>query len=238
MKRALSSYGVNIIMLLMLTGCGRIIDWGKSNFYQGEQLDINIKEVTPFIRSVTIYDQLETKAMFDALWLSDEVRTAYAKLHTLRQGKDDELQKAFLRRQLEENIHYISFYVLSLHDIKLGDKESCWSLFLQIDGVDYLPLEIKQLDLPYEYQIFFGKQWNRFKAPYLVRFRAKNDDDTPLITEQTKRIIMHVRSAYKEHAFIWQLQEDELIKVKPIIKKKKKKKYVAKERVPRKRIRK
>ncbi len=239
MKRTVSLYVVGMIMLFGLPGCGRIIDWGKSNFYQGEQIDMSLNEVAPFMRSITIYDQLETRAMFDVLWLSDEVRTAYAKLHILRQGKDDDRQMAFLRRQLEENLHYISFYVLSLHETKLGDKESHWSLFLQIDGVDYLPIEIKEIDLPYEYQVFFGKKWNRFKVPYLVRFRAKGTDDAPLVTEQTKRIVMYVRSAHKEHAFIWQIQQDEQDEpavYKPI--KKKKKKRVVKEFVPRKRIRK
>ena len=107
MKRTTYFPMVSIAALLLLSGCGRIIDWGKTNFYQGEEMPSFSQEVKPFLRSVTIYDQLETKAWFDLLWLSDEVRTAYAKLHVERMGQSEEKYQAVLRRQLEENSHYI-----------------------------------------------------------------------------------------------------------------------------------
>ncbi len=207
MKRMIHVY-VAVVMLVMLPGCGRLIDWGKSNFYQGEQVDNYRCDIKPYIRSVTIYDQFTTRAMFDALWLSDEVRLAYVDLHVSRQGKDEDRKNALLRRQLEENNHYLSFYVLSLHDVKLGDPESEWSLFLRVNEEFYQPMEIKEIELPYEYQIFFGKVWNRFKVPYLVRFSANDADDVPLITAQTETIELHMRSANKENAFVWQLHGD------------------------------
>src|SRR5690242_4861829 len=106
---------VPFILLAALPGCGRIIDWGSTLFYQGDQLTDLSKRVAPFIRSITIHDQLETKAAFDILWLNDPVRTVYSELHILRQGKNDQKLQAVLRRQLEENNLYISFYVLSIH---------------------------------------------------------------------------------------------------------------------------
>ena len=187
MKRMIHVYAA-AVMLLLLPGCGRFIDWGKSNFYQGEQVDNYRCDIKPYIRSVTIYDQFTTRAMFDALWLSDEVRLSYVDLHVSRQGKDEERKNSLLRRQLEENNHYLSFYVLSLHEEKLGDPDSEWSMFLRVNDEFYQPMEIKEIELPYEYQIFFGKLWNRFKVPYLVRFSANDADDVPLITSQTEAI--------------------------------------------------
>ncbi len=228
-----------IILFALLPGCGRIIDWGKTNFYQGKELTNFASEVKPYIRSITIYDQLETKAIFDALWLNDMVRTAYANLHTIRQGKNEEKLQTFLRRQLEENNHYVTFYILSTHEVKLGVPEAQWSLFLLIDGREHYPFEIKEVELPYEYQIFFGDRWNRFKVPYLVRFKAITDEE-PLLAEETNQIELIVRSAQKEHVFVWTLSnEPEVVElpVGPIKTKKKikaKKIKVVQERRPRK----
>ncbi len=226
MKRMIAVYSVSIVLIFALSGCGRLIDWGKENFYQGEQLDNYSCDVKPYIRSVTIYDQFTTRATFDALWLSDEVRQAYVQLHVLRQGKDEDRANAILRRQLEENNHYISFYVFSLHEVKLGDAESQWSLFLKVNDEYYQPIEIKEIELPYEYQIFFGKEWNRFKVPYLVRFNANDSDDMPLISHDTQNIALYFRSANKENAFVWKIysSEPELeIKTCKVDKKKKRK---------------
>ncbi len=236
MKRIVSPLLVSFFLLSWLPSCGRLIDWGKETFYQGEDITSYANRVTPFIRSITIYDQLETKAMFNVLWLNDEVRSAYADLHILRQAKSEEKLQAFLRRQLEENNHYFSFYVLSTHDVKLGVSESHWAFFLRLDGREYHPFEIKEIELPYEYQIFFGNKWNRFKVPYLIRFRAEDVEGNQILTDDTNRVNLIARSAQKEHDFIWQLIEEPEQKV--VVKKKRKKVRAPKERVPRKRIRK
>lgn len=196
------------LLMLVLPGCGRFIDWGKANFYQGNKVADPSCNVKPYIRSVTIYDQFTTKATFNVLWLSDEVRETYARFHTTRQGGNDEKLESLLYRQLEENEHYVSFYVLSLYEIKLGEPESSWSFFMKLNDVYYQPLEIKRVELPYEYQIFMGTTWNRFKVPYLVRFANRDVDGLPLITEQTEDISLYVRSAFKEHVLIWNVHED------------------------------
>ncbi len=230
-----------IFLAALLPGCGRIIDWGKTNFYQGKELIHFKDEVKPSLRSITIYDQLDTKAIFDVLWLNDAVRTAYANLHILRQGKNEEKLQTFLRRQLEENNHYVTFYFLSTHEVKLGIPESQWSLFLLIDGREYYPFEIKEVELPYEYQLFFGNRWNRFKVPYIVRFKAITDDD-PLLQEETNYMELIARSGQKEHVFVWKVSNEPLLREserkQPIMKKEKrikiKKEKIVQERKPRK----
>ncbi len=194
-----------IIMVCVLPGCGRIIDWGKSNFYQGDNVAFSHEPIKKFIKSVTIYDQLQTLAHFDALWLSDAVRTTYSHMHVGRMGKDSEKYKAFLRRQLEENNHFISFYILTTHDIKLGAPESHWSLFLNINGVDYAPFELKEIELPYEYQQIFGSLWNRFKVPYILKFRLTDENEQSILDGDVKKLALYARCLQKEHIFTWDL---------------------------------
>lgn len=198
--------------ILILPGCGRIVDWAKESFYQGQ--DLNDYKTAPreFLRSITVYDQFETVGMFDALWLSDPVRTAYAQLYSCRQGKSSEHEKAFLRRQLEENKHYIVFYVLSLYSKPLDAEDALWSLFLDVDGSRYVPTEIKAVELAPEYKFFFGKRFSKFKVPYLIRFNVCDIENKPIITEGTQIVRLIFRSVEKEAELLW-----DLAKLPPII---------------------
>lgn len=196
-----------VMVLLLLPSCGRMIDWGTKTFDQAPSLDSSVTVAQKYIRSVTSYDQLATRARFDALWLSDDVRTNYASLYALKFGKTEEQKKIFLRRQLEENNHFISFYILSLHEYPLGDPHSDWTLFLTIDDRHYAPIEIKTVELTPEYIYIFGKKNNRFKVPYSVRFDAKDINDQYLITPETKKITLHCRSLQTEVTFVWDVAQ-------------------------------
>ena len=191
--------------LLLLPGCGKIVDWAERTFDQSSSLDSPIKQAQKHIRSVTKYDQLTTSARFDVLWLSDSVRANYADLYALKFGKTEEQKKIFLRRQLEENHHFISFYVLSLYDWPLGDPSSDWTLFLEIDGKHYAPIEIRAVELAPEYMYIFGKKYNRFKVPYSVKFDAKDINDQSLITPQTNKITLYCRSLSSDVTFVWDI---------------------------------
>jgi hypothetical protein len=197
-----------LILFLLLPGCGRIIDWGTRTFEQAPSLQTSIERAQRYIRSVTLYDQLTTRARYDALWLSDDVRINYANLYALKFGKTEEQRKAFLRRQLEENNHFINFYVLSTYDHPLGDTNSEWTLFLEIDGKNYAPIEVKAVELSPEYIHIFGKKYNRFKVPYSVKFDAKDINDQPLITQETEKVILYGRSLHSEVVFVWELMND------------------------------
>ena len=195
-----------MIVLLLLPSCGRMIDWGTKTFVQAPSLQASISAAQKYIRSVTSYDQLTTRARFDVLWLSDDVRINYANLFALKFGKTEEQRKTFLRRQLEENNHFITFYVLSLHEHPLGDTNSEWTLFLQIDDKYYAPIEIKAVEFSPEYIHIFGKKYNRFKVPYNVKFDAKDINDEFLITPETKNITLHCRSVISEATFVWNIE--------------------------------
>jgi hypothetical protein len=195
----------SIVLLLLLPSCSRIIDWGERNFMQAPSLQTEITKAQDYIRSVTMYDQLSTRARFDVLWLSDDVRMNYANLYALKFGKTEEQKKVFLRRQLEENNHFITFYVLSLYEYPLGDSGSEWTLFLKINDKNYAPIEIKTAELAPEYKYIFGKKYNRFKVPYSVKFDAKDINDQFLITPATKNITLYCRSLKSEVEFVWDI---------------------------------
>jgi len=206
MKALKKIYIVHIMLILLLPSCGRVIDWGKRTFVQTPTIDASVAAAQKYIRSVISYDELTTRANFDVLWLSDDVRTNYANLYALKFGKTEEQRKIFLRRQLEENNHFISFYVLSLYEHPLGDVNSEWTLFLTIDDKNYSPIEIKTIELAPEYMHIFGKKYNRFKVPYSVKFDAKDINDNFLITPETKNITLYCRSLKAEVTFVWEIK--------------------------------
>lgn len=204
MKQIVVSFLIILVGLVFFGGCTRIVDWGRSSFYQGDNIILS-QAPESYIRSVVMYDQLRTVAIFDALWLSDAVRSAYADSYALKRGRSLEQKQLFLRRQLEENNHFISFYVLSNHGAPLGQPDGNWHLLLEIDGAMYAPIEIKQVDLMPEYKVFFGKKCNRFKTPYLVKFPVKDVDDNFLINQDTAHLTLHFRSVKKHTALRWTL---------------------------------
>jgi len=163
--------GSFFIMVLSLPGCGgRIMNWGKEAFYQGCDIAFDTRVADNAIRSISVYDQLTTRAHFDALLLSDEVRKLYATIFTRKQGKNRDQYNSFLRRQWEENKHYIAFYVLTPYGQHLGDLNSEWVVFLKVGDRELAPSEVKSIDLPAEYILLFGKRFNRFKVAYSVKF--------------------------------------------------------------------
>jgi hypothetical protein len=187
----------------LLPGCNKVVEWGKRSFNQGVDVLFNKSLIKEFIKGATLYDELDTAAKFDVLWLSDAVRSEYARLHAYTQGKSDEFYQGLLRRQLEENKHFVTFYILSLYDMYLGMPESKWQFFLRVGDKNIAPSEIKAIELLPEYKTFFGDQLTRFRAPYRVMFDAKDIDDNDIITSETKIIELVFRSTHKELVLGW-----------------------------------
>jgi hypothetical protein len=196
-----------VVYLVGLSGCGHIIHWAEGNFYQGETMEPLSKVPRDYLRSAHIHHQFSTTALIDVMWLSDEVRTIYAQTYGLKNGKDDLMTKAFLRRQLEENKHFISFYVLVNFSLSVGDPNNKWALFLTAGDTNVAPNEVRITELTPEFQAFFGKRYNRFKSVYLVKFNAKTPDGKPVITDTTQIMELHFRSLEKEAVLTWQVNE-------------------------------
>lgn len=206
MKYILSYIGL-LCCLLATSGCGRVMDWGKRTMSQGKNVEQFTDITNQYLRSTHVYTQLETAAIFDALWLSDEVRTAYADTNASRFGKSAEQRDACLRRQLAENAHFIEFYVLSLYSMPLGDPDSKWAVSLKVGESIYMPLEVKAVDLDPEYKHFFGKSLTRFKVPYLIKFATKDQNDASVLTPDAHVVQLVFRSLKKEAVLEWRIDE-------------------------------
>ncbi len=202
MQKEIIKLGLCGLLLSVMPGCWRAVDWAKGNFYQGTCIEQCI-EVDAYIRSVRIHDLLSVRATFDALWLSDEVRTAYIDLHTMRYGKSAEERDALLCRQLKESEQYISFYVLSSYEVPLDGDQVEWGLFLRTGGHNFTPVELREVDLVPEYRAFFGKKFNQFKNAYLVKFNACNKEGRSLFDSGTC-MALYFRSMNKEVRLVWQ----------------------------------
>ena len=204
--------GFLFMIALLLPGCGRLIDWGKSRFYQGNSITFDHTAIDNYTRWATIYDQFTTVAFFDALWLSDPVRTVYARENSFREGKSAEHYKAFMRRQLEENNYFITFYVLASADIPLGDPSSAWKILLKVYDMVLYPAECKAIDLPSDYKVLLKKRITLFKDSYIVTFHAKTNEDKPIITPETRSLELHFRSSDKEVILGWYMDDEGKLK--------------------------
>ncbi len=201
--------------VLLLTGCSRYICWVEDVFNQGQLTPDYTQFTKCYVRSLRIYDQFTTLGLFDILWLSDEVRSYYAKIYACKVGLSKDRYQLFLRRQLEENNHYISFYVLaSIPGCEggggaiLGNTNGVWSIILFINDRPYVPVDIKMVDLVPEYMRFFGNTFTYFKTPYLVTFAAKDSNGQFLIQPgTTKSIKIVLRRMGRQDCVRWTLDE-------------------------------
>lgn len=205
MKHLFKAVSIAAITIIIFSGCGRIVDWGIYTFEQGDELSDITGEPRNYVRSIVAYDQFDTAASFDALWLSDNARTGYADLFVRRRGKNEDFRNTFLRRQLEENKHFFNFYILAPFETPLAEPLSLWQLFLSIDGIRYTPVEFKVAELEPEYRAIFGKKYTRFKESYLAKFDAKDSDGNPIVKPGTKTVSLYFRSNDKEAVLVWAL---------------------------------
>lgn len=159
-------------LLFVLPGC-RYIEWGRDVFYQSEKRCSYTELRDEYIRSLRIYDQLTTLALFDVVWLSEPIRRWFSQEYALLYGCAPE---TILCEQLEENMLGTSFYVLAATphnvDYLLSDTIKPWTLYMKVDGECYKPSSLKEVELPYIYRIYFGLKYSAAKKVYLVKFPA------------------------------------------------------------------
>ena len=197
------------LIILFLGSCSRIKDWSKDTFPQEISLENYKSIIKPYCATIRLYDYFQTKGIFDILWLSDDVRTAYVEVFSRKQGKSLNSKNSMIRRQLEENNLYITFYVLISKREELGRADSQWSVSLEVDGQVYIPKKVKKVEaMSPEYKSFFGDRFNSFKDPYIVRFDACSWDKKPILTADTRFISILFKSSEIEGIFSWELDEN------------------------------
>ena len=191
-----------ISSLVIFSGCIKYYKLAKSEFPQGKDHADKRTVVANTVRTARIYNEFSTKAIFMTLWLSDEAREAYVNMFCEKRGKDEQTREAMLARQIEENKHWITFYVLAdIRDrtnISLTDRNPMWSMYLDVPGVEKVqPISIKEAEIDPEYQFIFGYRYNMFKRAYLVKFPATSLSGSAYLSKDAQfRLVFS--SVYKE----------------------------------------
>ncbi len=204
-----------VLFLLLLPSCFKYHRIFKGEVPQGTEKERNLDIINHNVKTVSVYDQFTTKAIFDVLWLSDEARDYYVELYTNKHGLTDILSEAMLRRQLEENRHWVTFFVLSYIPEEgnnvLSDKEASWSFCLQfLSGKKVTPSQIKEVALAPEIKYFFGKKLTSFKTAYLVKFDVEDDVFFKNVSEKNFKLV--ISSVDRDVYISWQEQQSINIK--------------------------
>ncbi len=206
LRMSLMSY-----VLVFVSSCVKYYEIIPAEFPQGTEKKRPVQIVSPFIKTLALYDEFSTQAIFDVLWLSDTVRAEYARAYASRRGKDTHMRDVMLRRQMEENNHWISFYLLAdvrqKTNINLNEKQSRWSVYLRFAHNKTIePVSIKEVELESEIQHFFGHRFNQFKTVYLIKFPAKSLDGKPYpVTKDSFKFV--VASPDREGVVSWSLPQ-------------------------------
>jgi hypothetical protein len=207
---------VYCIPFLFLPGCLQYSSWLKDVFYQGEKVETHSSVIHDYLRSEHVYDQFSTVAHIDALWLSEAVRTEFARLHAQRNCLSREEYNDLLCAQREETKQYILFYVLTAFPYRCGspllcEKEAEWSICLQIDEQRYKPQAIILIDLLPEYCLFFGKAYTRFKIAYEIRFNVHSVDGFPLLLPKAQSMRLIFSRIDRYISLIWHLYNGDVM---------------------------
>lgn len=170
-------------------------------------------------KKLAIYDQFMTQAIFDVLYLNDDVRFAYVDKYCEKNGLDEFAMKSLQSREMELNKNWISFYVLAdIRDKKhtaLTDPKSTWSMFLDFgNGIRISPLNIKELNLEPEYQTLFGSLFSTFVRSYEVKFPARDLNNIPYRKDKIP-FKLFFSSAFKESALTFNGELEKSYFVKP-----------------------
>ncbi len=173
LKKPFFVYFITFVSLFFV-GCIKYYHLSREEFPQGQTKNKYNSLRTESLRRIRIYDQFETKAIFDVLWFSDEVKVAYSDLLCNKQGKDDEYRSDLLEKLRNEGEHWEVFYVLAdvrepLHAL-LSDKNPFWSLYLQIGENKISPISIKEIEFSPEISFLFGAFFSTLKSGYIVKF--------------------------------------------------------------------
>lgn len=208
---------------MFLVGC-KPIDWSKKTYQDVVRYEEEIvKKVKPYIQSTEVYYHLSTYAHFDALFLTDDVRMLYVDYYTKHHHLSVEKESLMRARLLQENRYYISFYIMgsqpesiyldnyALHTGRyqkqtsvLGDKDSVWQVALKIGDKKYIPDSIRVVDLPIEYQVFFGQRYSQFKSIYLVRFDATDVDEYEILPLGKHTVTLEFTSSRYDAYLAWE----------------------------------
>jgi hypothetical protein len=200
---------VVLVSCVVLPGCVKYYQTIPTEFPQGEVTESHAQITEKYVKSATVLDQFTTKAVFDAVWMSDQMRTFYADAHCTKRGIVNDAKEEFLKRQLEENRHWVAFYVLA--DVRdkncpsLSEPNAAWTVSLRVDGKHiFSPERVKEVELDQEIQHCFGSRFIPAKTAYLVKFPIPSDVAELIARDAFKTIELVLSSMAKKTTLCWQ----------------------------------
>lgn len=171
--------------LLFLTGCIGYHDLIPPEFPQHKHrcqgwVEIQ-KHAQENLKSVKVYEEFETVALFDFLRYSDEIALACANLKSDRRGASKQTRHSILMHELAINQNEFKFLLQA--DVRksvqesLDKKNSPWSFWLEVqDNHKIKPVSIKKIKHTDITQQLFGKDYSRFKTLYQLTFSLSGNE--------------------------------------------------------------
>jgi len=185
------------LLIISLPSCMKTYKLAPSESPQGKEYKDQRSVVDENLRSVKVYDQWETEAMFDVLWVSDSTTKSYVDRYCERRGKSMVEHDDMLQEELAKNREDMKFYVLA--DVRdkfnpsLSDPNAAWTMYLELaDGRKIAASKVKEVELSPEILEIFGHRFRKpkFKTPYEATFSAgslNNRDQFKMIISSTSR---------------------------------------------------
>ena len=83
------------VAMMAVVGCMRTYELISTEFPQAEKHEPSYTTIKEYLRSMTAYEGFETRAHFDILWMSDDMYSIYAALHSTQVGHNDNERDAY-----------------------------------------------------------------------------------------------------------------------------------------------
>ena len=199
---------MQLIVLMLLacstmffSACVKTYKLVPSESSQGKEHEDKREVIASNLRSVRVYDQWQTRAMFDVLWMSESVRSACADIAALRRGGSS--KKVEESKGESEEYFYILADIRDQFHPELDDKEASWTIYLQTKNGEITPKDITKVKLSPEVLSLFGHRFPRpkFKESYKVTFPA---DALKFAVERSEPFKMIMGSVSRSCELGWQ----------------------------------
>lgn len=202
-------------LVFILTGCVGYHNIVPPEFPQHEHKSKGWAEAKEYaeknLKTVKVYDELQTIALFDFMRYSDEMALASANIKSDRKGVGKNTRRQILLHNLAANQAEFKFLVQA--DVRqsvqrsLDKKNSPWTFWLEtVDGKKTRPTSIKKISHTDITKQFFGDQFSRLKQLYQIIFPLSgNDLEQARIRRGPVRLIC--RSSQKKCKVSWPAAE-------------------------------
>ena len=219
------NYHILVVLLgalpILFSGCKKIpkyYDLVPSEFPQGEEPENISSLMHKNLRSVKIYNQFTTEAIFDVLYFSDAVQAKYVDSFASRRGKSEKQRQDLVKGRRDASKNTLTYYMLA--DIRdtgnqtMFSKDSAWTVYLvNALGQKVEPTEIKEVELESEIRQFFMHRYSRYKIAYLVTFPCADELGNSYFKPDEKPSMV-VSSITQERTLRWDDTQKESIKTR------------------------